>query len=264
MSNKRMGGSSVDANVLGVRFADTTYQTTAGVGATGGSAFAADATGVTITDPFGGVISTSALGSQFGAANSGGGFSQFYNGTVWTTAMGDGNGNGLFLGTGIDGTNFNLSNVAGQGIVNPTGSVINIIGNPINLVGPTSVNGVLFSGTAPTAGQVLTASDGTNAAWVTPAGASVTKTARIDMGTIASATPSLVTAFTWPTPFADNNYTITGSVVILETPPAGAATAIVCVGSIELQASGVGFNFVVCNADGLPHHVIANFIAVHD
>ena len=36
MSSKRMGGSSVDANVLGVRFADGTYQTTAN-GTVGGS-----------------------------------------------------------------------------------------------------------------------------------------------------------------------------------------------------------------------------------
>lgn len=90
------------------------------------------------------------------------------------------------------------------------------------------------------------------------------QSARVDMGVIASATPSLVTAYLWPTPFADNNYTVTGSVVILETPPASAATAIICVGSIELLANGTGFNFVICNADGLPHHVIAQFMAIHD
>lgn len=90
------------------------------------------------------------------------------------------------------------------------------------------------------------------------------KTARIDMGTIASATPSLVTTYTWPTSFGDNNYTITGSVVILETPPAGAATEIITVSSIELATNGTGFSFVVCNAGGGAHHVIANFIAVHD
>ena len=90
------------------------------------------------------------------------------------------------------------------------------------------------------------------------------QTARVDLGTIASATPSLVISLPWTTPFADNNYTVTGQVVILETPPAGAATAIVCIGSIELQANGAGINFVVCNADGVPHHVIANFIAIHD
>jgi hypothetical protein len=84
------------------------------------------------------------------------------------------------------------------------------------------------------------------------------------MGTIASATPSLVTAFTWPTPFADNFYTITGSVEILETPPAAAATEIICIGSIQKQAAGAGFNFVVCNASSGVHHVIAQFIAVHD
>ena len=90
------------------------------------------------------------------------------------------------------------------------------------------------------------------------------QTARVDLGTIASATPSLVISLSWTTPFADNNYTVTGQVVILETPPAGAATAIVCIGSIELQANGAGINFVVCNADGVPHHVVANFIAIHD
>ena len=113
-----------------------------------------------------------------------------------------------------------------------------------------------------TAGQVLS-STGTGVQWVSPSGG-VTKTARVDMGTIASATPSLVTTYNWPTSFADNNYTIVGSVVILETPPAGAATAIITVGSIELLANGTGFQFVVCNADGLPHHVFANFVAVHD
>jgi len=123
---------------------------------------------------------------------------------------------------------------------------------------------VAVSNTPPTLGQVLTAISPTAADWQTPSGGQVQKTARVDMGVIASATPSLVTAYTWPTAFADNNYTVVGSVVILETPPAGAATAIVCVGSIELLASGAGFNFVICNADGAAHHVFANFIAIHD
>jgi hypothetical protein len=127
------------------------------------------------------------------------------------------------------------------------------------------LNGVVVSPTPPTIGQVITATSPTTADWATPSsGGPVTKTTRVDMGTIASATPSLVTSYTWPTPFADNNYTIAGSVVILETPPAGAATAIVCIGSIELQDGGVGINFVVCNADGVPHHVVAQFIAIHD
>jgi hypothetical protein len=92
----------------------------------------------------------------------------------------------------------------------------------------------------------------------------VTNTARVDMGTIASATPSLVTVYMWPTPFADNNYTIIGSVEILETPPAAATTEIICIGSIHKKAAGAGFNFVVCNASSGAHHVIANFIAIHD
>src|ERR1035438_3536553 len=104
MSNKRMGGSSVDANVLGVRFFDGTYQTSAGLAATGGSSAVLDNTGVNLTDPFGGGMQTSSTLATLGAGGSGGGFSQFFNGTVWTSVMAHGNGNALFLGTGIEGT----------------------------------------------------------------------------------------------------------------------------------------------------------------
>ena len=91
------------------------------------------------------------------------------------------------------------------------------------------------------------------------------KTIRVAMGTIASATPSSpVTSVTWPTPFADNNYTIEGTVVVAETPSDSAATAICCIGMIQLQPAGAGFNFVVCNADGVPHNVTAHFTAIHD
>jgi hypothetical protein len=91
------------------------------------------------------------------------------------------------------------------------------------------------------------------------------KTIRVAMGTIASATPSTpVTSVTWPTPFADNNYTIEGTVVVAETPSDSAATAICCIGMIQLQPAGAGFNFVVCNADGVPHNVTAHFTAIHD
>jgi hypothetical protein len=118
------------------------------------------------------------------------------------------------------------------------------------------------TGAVGTLGQLLE-STATGTAWVAPA-SKVQKTIRVDMGTIASATPSLVTSVSWPVAFADNNYTIVGSVVILETPPAGASTEIITVSSIELAASGTGFSFVVCNASSGAHHVIAQFIAVHD
>jgi hypothetical protein len=85
------------------------------------------------------------------------------------------------------------------------------------------------------------------------------------MGVIASATPSTPpTVLNWTTPFADNNYTVTGTVVVAETPSDGAATAICCIGMIQLQANGAGITFVVCNADGVSHNVTANFIAIHD
>jgi hypothetical protein len=93
----------------------------------------------------------------------------------------------------------------------------------------------------------------------------VYQTARVAMGVIASATPSTPpTVLNWTTPFADNNYTVTGTVVVAETPSDGAATAICCIGMIQLQANGAGITFVVCNADGVSHNVTANFIAIHD
>jgi hypothetical protein len=272
--NKRMGSTSVDTSTQGIRFADGTYQTTAAVPVTSaGNTITLDNTGITMTDPFGDVFQLSQDYAFFSLDNSGGGVSVFYDGANYGASISDGNGNALLLGDGFG--NFNLSNESGHaGIISASGDTCSVYGNPLFLgvaggVGITispsgiSLDGVVVSTTPPTAGQVLTASSPTAAGWVTPAGGA-TKTARVDMGTIASATPSLVTTYTWPTAFADNNYTINGSVVILETPPASAATAIVCVGSIELLANGTGFNFVICNADGLSHHVIAQFIAVHD
>lgn len=274
-----MGGSNVATNTDQINFSDGTIQTTAAVaggGMTGGSSIIGDATGIIMSDPFGGLLTMNATAAGISAGGSGGGFNQFYNGTVWITVAADGNGNGLFLGPLFANQQINLSNSSGNaGMVVTTGDSNNVFGNPLFLgvsggvgitISPFGIflNGIALSLTPPTAGQVLTASSPTAAGWVTPAGGGATKTARVDMGTIASATPSLVTTYNWPTAFADNNYTVVGSVVIEETPPAGAATAIVCVGSIELLASGAGFNFVICNADGAPHHVIANFIAVHD
>jgi hypothetical protein len=93
----------------------------------------------------------------------------------------------------------------------------------------------------------------------------VYQTARVHLGVIASATPSTPpTVLNWTTPFADNNYTVTGSVTVAETPSDGAATAICCIGMIQYQPGGVGIVFVVCNADGVTHDVTAQFIAIHD
>jgi len=267
VGTKANGNQQIPLSTLnGVVFPDSTIQTSAAITASGGSSITANNTGISITDPFGGGLQTTSTSAGFGADHSGGGFAQFYNGTVWTTTVADGQGNGLSLGTGIDGSNFNLSNEAtSSGIINPSGAITNIYGTPVNIVGTLVFGGVTMPSAAPTTGQVLTATSPTAAAWQTPSGGGgATKTARIDMGTIASATPSLVTTYNWPAAFADNNYTVVGSVVIEETPPAGAATAIVCVGSIELLAAGAGFNFVICNADGAAHHVVAQFIAIHD
>jgi hypothetical protein len=92
----------------------------------------------------------------------------------------------------------------------------------------------------------------------------VMQTASVAVGVIASATPSGIITLNWGTAFADNNYSVVGSVVVAETPSDGAATAICCIGMIQLQAAGVGIKFVVCNADGVPHNVTANFIAIHN
>jgi hypothetical protein len=97
-----------------------------------------------------------------------------------------------------------------------------------------------------------------------PVPVKASQSVRVAVGVIASATPSSIVSLAWPTPFVDNNYTVTGTVVVAETPSDGAATAICCIGMIQLQPSGAGINFVVCNADGVSHNVTANFIATHD
>jgi hypothetical protein len=264
-ADHKMGGDNVTTNTLAILFSDGTLQTTAGIQATGGSSIVADGTGINMNDPYGGGLNTSSTFASFGAGGSGGGFSQFFDGTEWNTVVSDGNGNGLGLGQGF-GSNYNLSNTdTSSGIVNPSGSITDIYGTPVNIIGTLVFGGVTMPDSAPTTGQVLTATSPTTAAWQTPTGGAVQKTARVAMGTIASATPSTpVTSYTWPTPFADNNYTIVGTVVVAETPSDGAATAICCIGMIQLQPDGTGFNFVVCNADGVSHDVTAQFIAIHD
>lgn len=88
--------------------------------------------------------------------------------------------------------------------------------------------------------------------------------ASVAVGVIASATPSGIISLAWATPFADNNYSVVGSVVVAETPSDSAATAICCIGMIQLQPAGAGINFVVCNADGVVHNVTACFVATHN
>ena len=128
----------------------------------------------------------------------------------------------------------------------------------------TSIQGVAISAVPPTVGQVVTATSATSADWATPAGGQITQSQRVHVGVIASATPSAIISMPWTAPFADNNYTVVGSVVVAETPSDGAATAICCIGMIQYQAGGAGINFVVCNADGVSHDVTAQFYAVHD
>lgn len=90
------------------------------------------------------------------------------------------------------------------------------------------------------------------------------KTIRVNFGTIGSALISLPTTINWPTPFADNNYTIVGQCVIGEATSDGAVTSIINIASIELLAAGVGFIATIANADSIPHSCTGHFIAVHD
>jgi hypothetical protein len=234
-----MGGSSVDANVLGVRFSDNTYQNTSAT-ASAGNSITQDVTGILATDVFGNILNMTNGAVSLGVAGSGGGFSSFFDGTNYGTAMSDGQGNALLLGLSF-GNNFNLSNESlSSGIVNPSGALTNIYGTPVNIIGTLEVNGVPVGG-----GQV-------------------TKAQRVHVGVIASATPSAITTLTWTAPFADNNYTVTASVEIAETPPNGAATEIITVGSMQKSAAGAGVTFVVCNASSGVHDVTVDFIAVHD
>lgn len=180
---QQMGSTNIYASVLGVRFADGTTQLTAAAGGfspSDGSTFVADASGIALADPFGGLIHTNATDTGFSAGGSGGGFGQFFNGTVWVTFMGDGNGNGLFLGPLFTDQQINLTNASSHaGMINTIGDTNFLYGNPLFLgvaggVGITispagiSLNGIGLSLTPPTAGQVLTASSPTAAGWVNP------------------------------------------------------------------------------------------------
>ena len=131
MSNLRMGGSSVDANVLGIRFADSTYQETAAVPLFGtGNTLVTDGAGITMTDPFGDVFQMSQDYAFFSLANSGGGVAVFFDGTNYGASISDGNGNALLLGDGFG--NFNLSNESGHaGIISTTGDTCQVLGSPL-------------------------------------------------------------------------------------------------------------------------------------
>ena len=130
--NKRMGSTSVDASVLGVRFADETYQLTAGVPVTDafGNSIVTDATGITITDAFGNSFQMSDGAAYFTVDNSGGGLSMFFDGTNYGCGVSDGNGNALLLGDGFG--NFNLSNEPRHaGIISTSGDTCYVYGNPL-------------------------------------------------------------------------------------------------------------------------------------
>ncbi len=256
----------------GLLFADGTEQHTRAIIAEGGAAALLDATGITLSDPFGGSLTTTAVSAGFGAADSGGGFSQYFDGTVWNAGIGDGNGNSLLLGMGY-GNLYNLSNAAlSSGIINPSGALTNIYGTPVNIIGSLQVNGVPVGATGPAGPTGLTGPAGptglTGPTGATgPAGGGsgqVTKSQRVHVGVIASATPSAITTLTWASPFVDNNYTVVASVTLAEVTPNGAATEIITVSSMQLSAAGTGLTFVVCNASSGVHDVTVNFIAVHD
>ena len=236
----KMGGDSVLTNTQGVSFTDGTTQSTSAT-ASAGNSIVQNATGITMTDAFGNLLSMVNGSVNFGVVNGGGGFANFLDGGNYGASIADGQGNSLLLGTPF-GTNYNLSNEnTSSGIINPSGALTNIYGTPVNIIGTLEVNGVPVGGGGP-----------------------VTKSQRVHVGVIASATPSAVTTLTWASPFADNNYTVTASVEIAETPPNGAATEIITVGSMQKSAAGAGVTFVVCNASSGAHDVTVDFIAVHD
>jgi hypothetical protein len=131
--NKRMGSTSVDVSVMGIRFADGTYQTTMAVPASNaGNTIVSDDTGITITDLFGDVFQMTQDYAFFTLDNSGGGVSVFFDGTNYGASISDGNGNALLLGDGFG--NFNLSNEPGHaGIISPSGDICFVYGNPLTV-----------------------------------------------------------------------------------------------------------------------------------
>jgi hypothetical protein len=145
--NKRMGSTSVDASVLGVWFADGTYQKTSGVPVTDvfGNSIVSDATGITLTDTFGNMFQMTNGAVFFTADGSGGGFSMFFDGTNYGAGMSDGNGNALLLGDGFG--NFNLSNASGHaGIISTSGDTCFVYGNPL-FIGVAGGNGLTINTT---------------------------------------------------------------------------------------------------------------------
>jgi hypothetical protein len=127
----RMGGTSVDGNVLGIRFADGTYQISAASSLSQfGNVVTSDATGITMTDVFGNLFQMTDGYAFLSLASSGGGLSVFYDGTTYGAAVSDGNGNALLLGDGFG--NFNLSNESGHaGIISASGDTCNVYGSPL-------------------------------------------------------------------------------------------------------------------------------------
>jgi hypothetical protein len=276
-----MGGSNVATNTSQINFEDGTIQTSAAVGFSGGSSIIGDATGITMSDPFGGVFTMTATQAGFTADNSGGGFNQFFNGTVWASAASDGNGNGLFLGPVFGGQQVNLSNSSGNaGLIIYGGDTTSVIGNPLFLgvsggvgitIDPTgiSLNGIGLSLIPPIAGQVLTASSPTAAAWVTPSSGSLNyKTVRSAPISFTQAGVVGPIALSFATPFADNNYTVqvtvlgdevaSGTPTITQFPSVG-------ISYIAFQAVlGAGVNVWIANNDSIAHTGVIHVVAIHD
>lgn len=276
-----MGGSNVATNTSQINFEDGTIQTSAAVGFSGGSSIIGDATGITMSDPFGGVFTMTATQAGFTADNSGGGFNQFFNGTVWASAASDGNGNGLFLGPVFGGQQVNLSNSSGNaGLIIYGGDTTSVIGNPLFLgvsggvgitIDPTgiSLNGIGLSLIPPIAGQVLTASSPTAAAWVTPSSGSLNyKTVRSAPISFTQAGVVGPIALSFATPFADNNYTV--QVTVLGDEVASGTPTITQFPSVGISyiafqsVMGAGVNVWIANNDSIAHTGVIHVVAIHD
>src|ERR1035437_755121 len=276
-----MGGSNVATNTSQINFEDGTIQTSAAVGFSGGSSIIGDATGITMSDPFGGVFTMTATQAGFTADNSGGGFNQFFNGTVWASAASDGNGNGLFLGPVFGGQQVNLSNPSGNaGLIIYGGDTTSVIGNPLFLgvsggvgitIDPTgiSLNGIGLSLIPPIAGQVLTAWFPTAAAWVTPSSGSLNyKTVRSAPISFTQAGVVGPIALSFATPFAHNNYTV--QVTVLGDEVASGTPTITQFPSVGISyiafqsVLGAGVNVWIANNDSIAHTGVIHVVAIHD
>jgi hypothetical protein len=140
--------------------------------------------------------------------------------------------------------------------------------SPVFVTQVTMPDGVVYPTVAPTTGQVITATSPTAAAWQTPGGGGgATKTVRSGITSFTQGGVVGPITLSFATPFADNNYTVSVTVIGDETAP-GTPTITqfpsVGVSYVKLQASGAGVVVWVANNDSIAHSGIISVIGIHD